>query len=69
MTKFFPRLELISTNVETARNDLPVVHDTFRRKQDANAVSSKFMYRYCCVSVIMRPAGYLTSPHLAHGAI
>jgi len=26
-------------------------------------------YRYCCVSVIMRPAGYLVSPHVAHRAI
>jgi len=29
------------TNVETARNNLPRTHDTFRRKYDAKAVSSK----------------------------
>jgi len=29
----------------------------------------KFRYRYCCVSVTMRLAGYLASPHVAHGAI
>jgi len=69
MNKFFMRLELINTNVDTARNDLPVIHDTFRRKQDVKPVFSKFRYRYCLVSVIMRPAGYLTSRHLAHGAI
>jgi len=33
------------------------------------AVSSTFRYRYCCVSVIMRPAGYFISAHLAHRAI
>jgi len=32
--KFLRRLELIKTNVETSRNDLPATHDTFRRKQD-----------------------------------
>jgi len=32
MNKFFVRLELINTNLETARNDLPTIHDTFRRK-------------------------------------
>jgi len=25
-------------NVETVRNDLPIIHDTFRRKQDVKAV-------------------------------
>jgi len=69
MNKFFMRLELIETNVETARNDLPIIHDIFRRKQDVKAVFNKFRYGYCFVSVIMRPAGYLTSPHLVHGAI
>jgi len=34
VNKFLRRLELINTNVETARNDLPIIHDTFRRKQD-----------------------------------
>ena len=29
------------TNKETARNDLPITGDTFRRKYDAKAVSSK----------------------------
>jgi len=32
-------LELINTNVETARNDLPIIHDTFRRKQDVKLSS------------------------------
>jgi len=26
------RLELIDTNVETATNDLPIIHDTFHEK-------------------------------------
>jgi len=34
VNKFLRRLELIKTNVETARNDLPIIHDTFRKKQD-----------------------------------
>jgi len=38
MNKFFMRLELINTNVETARNDLPTIYDTFRRKQDVKPV-------------------------------
>jgi len=42
MNKFFMRLELINTNVETAGNDLPIIHDTFRRKQDVKPVFSKF---------------------------
>jgi len=67
--KFLSRLELITTNAATATNDLSVIHDTFRRKYDVKAVSSTFRYRHCCVSVIMRPAGYLKSPYLAHGAI
>ena len=53
----------------TARNDLSVIHDTFRRKKDVKAVSSTFRYRYRCLSVTMRPADYLMSPHLAHGPI
>jgi len=36
--------------------------------KDAKAVSTKFTHRHCCVSVIMRPAGYLISPHVARGA-
>jgi len=32
---------LLYTNVETARNDVPITHDTFRRKSDVKAVSSK----------------------------
>jgi len=36
--------------------------------KDAKAVSSKFTHRRCCTSVIMRPACYLISPHVAHGA-
>jgi len=27
---------------ETAGNDLPVTHDTFRRKQDVKALSTRF---------------------------
>ena len=65
MNKFLRRLELINTNVETARNDLPITHDTFRRIR----CKIKFRYRHCCVSVIMQPAGYLLSPRVAHGAI
>jgi len=42
-----------------------LINDTFRRKQDVKAVFSKSRYRYCFVSIIMRPAGYLRSPHLA----
>jgi len=30
MKKFLRRLELINTNVETDRNDLPIFPDTFR---------------------------------------
>ena len=33
MNKFLGWLELINTNVETGRNDLPIIHDTFRRKK------------------------------------
>jgi len=40
----------------------------FAGNKDAKALSSKFRYRCCCVSVIMWPAGYLIRPHLAHGA-
>jgi len=29
---FLKRLELINNKVETARNDLLIIHDTFRRK-------------------------------------
>jgi len=65
VNKFLRRLELINTNVETARNDLPITHDTFRRIR----CKIKFRYRHCCVSVIMQPAGYLLSPRVAHGAI
>jgi len=36
--------------------------------KDAKAVSSKFTHRRCCVSVIMPPAGYRKSPHVANGA-
>jgi len=32
VNKFLRRLELINTNRETARNDLPIIHDTFRTK-------------------------------------
>jgi len=52
VNKLLKRLELINMNVETA---LPIIHDSFR-------------YRYCCVSDMMRPVGYLVSPHAAHGA-
>ena len=74
VNKFLRRLELINANVKTARNDLPIIHDTFRRKQDVKLCSplkftATYMYRYCCVRVIMRPAGYLVSPHVAHRAI
>ena len=30
--KFLRRLEVINMNVETARNDFPIIHDIFRRK-------------------------------------
>jgi len=40
----------------------------FAGNKDAKALSSKFRYDRCCVSVMMRPAGYLTSPYVAHGA-
>ena len=73
MNKFLRRLEMINTNVETARNDLSVINHkfiiSFSRNKDAIAVSSKFRYRRCCVSVVMRPASYPISPHVAHGAI
>jgi len=29
----------------------------------------RFRYRHCCVSVIMLPSGYFTSPRLVLGAI
>jgi len=32
MNKFHKQLDLINTNVETAGNDLPIIHDTFRSK-------------------------------------
>jgi len=32
VNKFLRRLELINANIETASNDLPIIHDTFRRK-------------------------------------
>jgi len=67
VNKFLRQIELINTNVETARYDLPTIHDTFRRKYVRCKI--RFRYRYCCVSVTMRPAGYLVSPHVAHGAI
>jgi len=35
--------------------------------KDAKAVSSKFTHRRCCVGVIMPPAGYFISLHVAHG--
>jgi len=40
----------------------------FSGNKDAKAVSSKFRYRRCCVSIIMWPVGYLISPHVAHDA-
>jgi len=40
----------------------------FTGNKVAKAVSSTFTHRRCCVSVIMRPAGYLISYHVAHGA-
>ena len=40
----------------------------FAGNKDAKALSIKFRYRRCCVSVIMRPAGYLIRPHVTHGA-
>jgi len=33
--------KFILKDVETTRNDLPVTHDTFRRKFDVKAVSNK----------------------------
>ena len=39
MNKFLRRLELINTNVETARNDLPIIHDTFYKKLDVKLSS------------------------------
>jgi len=58
-------------NVETARNDLPVTHHTFRRKKMQKLFLVKFRYRRGCVSVVMRPSGYFIRPHshLALGAI
>ena len=67
--KFPWRLELINANVETARNDLSVIHDIIHRKYDVKPVCGKFRYCHCCVSVIMPPADYLTSAHVAYGAI
>jgi len=32
MNKFLKRLEMINTNGKKARNDLFIIHDTFRRK-------------------------------------
>ena len=59
---------MINTKVETARNDLSTIHDTFHRKQRCKSSFSKFKDRRCCVSVIMRPAGYLISLHVVQGA-
>jgi len=59
---FLGRLELINTNVETATNDLLIIHDAFRRKLYVKTVSGKFRYCHCCISVIMRSAGYLIRP-------
>jgi len=33
-------------NVDTAKNDLPLTHDTIHRKYDAKAISSKVQYSY-----------------------
>ena len=63
MNKFF------WTNVEAARNDLPVTHDTFRRKKDEKAVSSKVPVPPLSRQRHNAPLGYFTSPHLALGAI
>jgi len=73
VNKFLRRLEMINTNVETARIDLSVNNYKFiissSENKDAITVSSKFRYRHCWISVVMRPAGYPISPHVAYGAI
>jgi len=38
----------------------------FKVNKDAKALFSKFRYRRFCISVVMRPACYLLSPHVAH---
>jgi len=57
-------------NVETARNELPVTHDTFCRKADVKAVSSKGSgIAFVASESYMRLSGYFISPHLALGTI
>jgi len=40
----------------------------FTGNKDAKDLSSKFRYRRCCISVVMRLACYLLSPRVADGA-
>jgi len=50
-------------------HDLPKTQDNIRRKQDVKLYLVRFRYRYCCVSVIIRPSDYSICPHLALGTI
>jgi len=69
MTKFLRRLEMINTNVERRLEMICLKFIIpFAGPKDAKAVSCKFRYRRCCVSVVIRPAGGIISPHVAHGA-
>ena len=69
VNQFLRRLELSNTNVETAGNDLPIFMTPFAGNKIFKVVSSKFRYHHCCVSVIMRPAGYLKSLYVPHRAM
>jgi len=51
------------------RDDLSVTHDTFRRKQDVKAVSSKVQGPPLLRRRHNAALGYFVSPHLALGAI
>jgi len=55
------------TNIKTARNNLLLIHDTFRRKWWNSDYRSDTTIGVC-ISIIMRPSGYFISPHVPLGA-
>ena len=60
MNKFLRQLQMINMIVEMAKNDLPMIHDTFHKKYDVKVVlrPSKFMYHHC-ISITMRSSCYV----------
>jgi len=57
------------TNLETTRNDLPIIHDTFRRKYDVKTFLVRFSYRPLLRQCHNTAPGCFINPHLALGAI